>query len=55
MEPYLSLLNDWLEKATLESDLHDEFFVTPNSSVQAEMTARDHWQKAFVVRSVNLS
>lgn len=54
MQPYLHLLQEWLVNGTLSDDIYSEFFVMQQSTAQAS-NAREHWQKAYVVRSVNLS
>jgi hypothetical protein len=52
-------MNDWLSKGNLKNDTYKEFFVMENVSAiivtGMEIQARDHWQKAYVVRAVNLS
>lgn len=48
-------MNDWVSQGHLKNDHYAEFFVMENQKDLSQMSAREHWQKAYVVRSVNLN
>ena len=55
LDPYIQILSLWVSNGEL-TDPYQEFFIKVNPKLQAmeNATARQHWEKSFEFRSINL-